>query len=458
MARKFLTAIDLAKNELQNGVIQNLASAPGSPVKGQVYYDSTGNILYWYNGSGWVAAQGGAGAVPATTVTTQAVGDAAVVGVATTYAREDHKHGREAFGAVTAQTAFGASSGNGAAATLPRSDHTHGTPTHVAADHSTIPLSALAAATANVSMGGFKITNVGTPTASTDAANKQYVDDGIAGLSWKEAVRAGTTANITLSAPQTVDGVAVIAGERVLVKNQSTASQNGIYTVAAGAWVRATDADSAGEMEGATVFIMEGTTLADTSWTCTANAPITVGTTSLTWAQFGAGAGYIAGNGLTLTGLTFDIGVDGTIQYLPDLIGRAAIIGDVSIPSGSNTAAIAANAVTNTMAADMAQSTIKGRAAAAGTGDPTDLTAAQVLTILGLPATPVQKFAGTVAAATSTVITHNLNSLNVVVNVYRTATPWDTIECDVERTTVNTVTVRFAVAPVLNEYTVVVVG
>src|SRR5213076_1168279 len=97
----FYGAIDLSTNELRNAVVQNLPSAPSSPQKGRLYFDSVGNILYWYNGSGWIAAQGGAGAVPATTVTTQAVGDAAVVGVATTYAREDHKHGREAFGAVS---------------------------------------------------------------------------------------------------------------------------------------------------------------------------------------------------------------------------------------------------------------------------------------------------------------------------------------------------------------------
>src|SRR4029077_17208660 len=181
MPRKFLTAIDLSKNELQNAVVHNLpgTSGPATPSKGQLYFDSTGNILYWYNGSGWVAAQGGAGAVPATTVTTQAVGDAPVVGVATTYARGDHKHGREAFAAITAQTTFGQAASNGVALTLPRSDHVHGTPTHDNAAHAAINRSALAVPTADVPWGGFKITGLGTPTAGTDASTKAYVDAAI---------------------------------------------------------------------------------------------------------------------------------------------------------------------------------------------------------------------------------------------------------------------------------------
>jgi hypothetical protein len=406
MARKFLTALDLTKNELQNAVVQNLASAPSSPVKGQLYFDSTGNVLYWYNGSGWVAAQGGAGAVPATTVTTQAVGDAAVVGVATTYAREDHKHGREAFGTITAQTAFGAASGNGVATTLARSDHVHGTPTHVAADHSTIPLSALAAAAANISMGGFRITNVGTPTAGTDAANKDYVDNGIAGLSWKESVRIATTANITQSGLTAIDGVTPSANDRVLCKDQSTGSQNGIWLAQSGAWTRALDADAVGELEGATVFVTEGTLNSDTAWTCTTNGAITPGTTTTTWAQFG-------------------------------------------------TSTVAANSIDNTKLADMATLTIKGNDTGA-TADPKDLTKAAFATMFA--GTLGRVFTGLVGGGTSALITHNFNTLYVAVNVFRNSTPWDTVECDVERTSVNSVTLRFTVAAGASEYGFVVIG
>lgn len=107
---------------------------------------------------------------------------------------------------------------------------------------------------------------------------------------FKASVRVATTANITLSGTQTIDGVSVIAGDRVLVKNQSTGSQNGIYVCDAGAWSRAADADSSSEVTaGMFVPVAEGTTNGDTSWLLTTNDPITLGTTSLTFAQIGTG-------------------------------------------------------------------------------------------------------------------------------------------------------------------------
>lgn len=99
-------------------------------------------------------------------------------------------------------------------------------------------------------------------------------------------VRAGTTGAIVLSAPQTIDNVAVIAGDRVLVKNQVAGATNGIYVVKAGAWVRAVDMDTTSEVKpDVQVLISEGNTLADTAWVLTTNAPITLGTTALTFQQ-----------------------------------------------------------------------------------------------------------------------------------------------------------------------------
>lgn len=106
---------------------------------------------------------------------------------------------------------------------------------------------------------------------------------------FKASVRVATTANITLSGTQTIDGVSVIAGDRVLVKNQSTGSQNGIYICDAGAWPRSADADSSSEVTaGMFIPVAEGSTNGDTFWLLTTNDPITLGTTSLTFAQIGA--------------------------------------------------------------------------------------------------------------------------------------------------------------------------
>lgn len=127
-------------------------------------------------------------------------------------------------------------------------------------------------------------------------ADITYVDAKVAGLSWKQAVRAATTVAGTLASSfangSVIDGVTLATGDRILVKNQSTASENGIYIVAAsGAPTRATDADAGAELVNATVFVSEGTTLADTQWTCSTNAPITVGSTLLAFAQLSGGGG-----------------------------------------------------------------------------------------------------------------------------------------------------------------------
>jgi len=170
-------------------------------------------------------------------------------------------------------------------------------------------LDQMAAPTGNVAFNSQKITGLADPTAAQDAATKAYVDATKQGLDVKDSVRVATTANISLSGTQTIDGVAVIAGDRVLVKNQSTGANNGIYDVAAGAWSRSADANASAEVTaGLFVFVAEGTSNADTGWVLTTNDPITLGTTALSFTQF-SGAGQVtAGNGLTATGNTLDVG------------------------------------------------------------------------------------------------------------------------------------------------------
>lgn len=146
-----------------------------------------------------------------------------------------------------------------------------------------------------------------TPTAATDLVNKQYVDYFAAGLSWKQPVNAASTANIaSLSGLQTIDTVSLVAGNTVLVKNQSTASQNGIYLVSSGAWTRSVGADTWDEYVGAIVFVISGSQ-ADSAWYSAAQPGGTLGTTAIDWYNFSVASNYTAGTGLTLSGTQFSI-------------------------------------------------------------------------------------------------------------------------------------------------------
>ncbi len=149
---------------------------------------------------------------------------------------------------------------------------------------------------------GNRITNLADAQNPQDAVTKAQLDAAVQGLKWKDPVRAATTANITLSGLQTIDGVALAAGDRVLVKDQSTAADNGIYRAASGAWTRAADFDASAEVLGAAVFVSEGATLGNQQWQMTTDAPITIGTTALAWGQFGGGKSYTAGAGITING------------------------------------------------------------------------------------------------------------------------------------------------------------
>ena len=148
------------------------------------------------------------------------------------------------------------------------------------------------------------VTGLSAPVSGTDAATKNYVDAAISGLSWKTSANVATTSNITLSGTQIIDSILVDVGNRVLVKNQTTTSQNGIYIVETGTWLRASDSSTASQINGEAVYIVGGLVNANTGWTETATVT-TVGTDPITYAQFSGAGSYVAGTGLSLTGNTF---------------------------------------------------------------------------------------------------------------------------------------------------------
>ena len=169
-------------------------------------------------------------------------------------------------------------------------------------------LAEMAAPAAAVSLNSQKITNLATPTADNDAASKSYVDSVSQGLDVKDSVKVATTANITLSGTQTIDGVAVSADERVLVKDQSTASQNGLYLCKASTWTRTDDLAAGSNAAGMFTFVEQGTVNADNGFVCTSNSGSAVtGTNNLVYAQFSGAGSVTAGDGLDKSGNTMSV-------------------------------------------------------------------------------------------------------------------------------------------------------
>jgi len=211
-------------------------------------------------------------------------------------------------------------------------------------------LDQMAAPTASVSLNSQKITSLATPVDATDAATKAYVDAVTEGLHIHPSCVAATTANINLSTDvengDTLDGVTLATGNRILVKNQSTASQNGIYVVAAsGAPSRAADFDSPAEIDGGDfVFVTGGTANDNTGWV-QVNTVGTVGSDDIAFTQFSGAGTYQAGNGLTLTGNSFSINTSITAD-----LSTAQTLTNKTISAASNTLTIAPTDLTGVTA------------------------------------------------------------------------------------------------------------
>lgn|GEM_PF-1527705 len=410
MKLKHLSNLDLNQNELQNARLQNLATAPSSPVSGQAYFNTTVNKAFMWNGTAWIeltsvgtitsivgTAPIGA-SLSGSTVTVSispASGSAAgsmssadftkLAGVATganNYVHPNHTGDVTSTGdgvtAIAAGVIVDADVNSAAAigwtkisktgssladlATRSAGDLSSGTllaarlpaltgDVTMTAGTNTVAITAGAIVDADVNASAnIDITKLGTglvtttefnyldgvtsaiqtqlnakapvnnpvftgtvtlpadPTLALQAATKQYVDAYKQGLDFKESVRVATTANITLSGIQTIDGVTLVAGDRVLVKDQTTGSQNGIYVVASGSWTRATDADTSAKVTaGMFTFVESGTVNDNNGFVLTTNNPITFGTTALVFTQFSGAGQIITGVGLTKSGNTISV-------------------------------------------------------------------------------------------------------------------------------------------------------
>jgi hypothetical protein len=383
----YLSPINLAQNELQNAVLQNLTTSPAAPKEGQLYFNTTFHTPYIFNGNAWLtflnaefmgAPMGLAtlDALGTLTASQRPIASATVLGCV-----------KDGTGVTTvADGTISVDYGNTSGTAVQGND------TRVVADQAagtasirTIGTGALQAAAGNhvhpyLPLSGGTLTGAvvlsGDPTLPLHPASKQYVDNMAAGLDVKASVRAATVGTITLSGIQTIDGVALVAGNRVLVKDQTAAATNGIYVVATTAWTRSTDADNASEVTpGAYTYVEEGGQQR-TGWVLITTGTITLGTTALTFTQWnGAGA---------------------TVEW-DDVVNKPVFVNKFAANIGNGT-------------------------------------------------------------ATSFVVGHALNTMDVSVSLRLASSTMDYVFADVQVIDANSVRLLFSMAPTTNQYRVVVIG
>ena len=426
--------------EARQMVIENLAAAPTTPApkKGQKYFDTTTNKEGTYNGTGWdysgsgaVTSVSGSGAIQSTGGNTPTISilpasgatagsmsitdyvklsNAASANTASAIVQRDSS-GNFAAGTITANlsgTASNASQlGNQAPAFyLARANQTGNQTASTISDFDTqvrtSRLDQMATPTSPVGFGSQRITAVATPTNDADAATKAYVDAAVSTGNNKGTARVASTSNVNISSPgAAIDGVAMALNNIVLLKDQTTGSENGLYVWngAAVAMTRATNADTSAEVKsGLFVFVSEGTVNGGNGFTLTTNEPIILDTTPLVLSQT-SGAGEItAGSGLTKTGNVLTVGQGAGITVNAD---------DVSVDFGTVV-----------------------RKASALIGD---------------------------GSATSITVTHSVNNDNPMVTVKSIATN-DVVIPSVKPISTTQVTLTFAVAPTANQYRVTIQG
>lgn len=482
MATRFVTNLDLVQNQILNGRFESVASDPTTGnFEGRLIYNTTEDTIKVYDGAAWRKM------LHAVSSSTTALSSS------------------ESNGTVTLSIADVVS--NGASGLMTGADKKKLDDATAADGISTL-----------VMRDGSGRFQVATPVADLDAANKGYVDSARAGLDVKASVKVATTGPITLSTDlepgDQIDGYTLVAGDRVLVKDQDTAAENGIYVVQpTGGVVRAADADSSDEVTpGMFTFVEQGTLNADSGWVLITDGTIAVGTTPLEFSLFSVAGNILAGEGLSKTGDTLDVNVDGTsIEVSSDELRIASgAAGDglswdagvlslnidetkgleiVSDELGINLdetysglavdngglhldSSIAGEGLTFTNGV-LSRDTIDLTTDVTGTlpianGGTNATTASDARTSLAATSptgadtsTPVLARIASKAigdgANTSYTVTHNFGTRAVVVQVYDSST-YDTVIADVVRTTTDSVTVSFSVAPASGAFTVVITG
>jgi len=431
MATKFLTNIDLNQNQLVNATFEVLGTAPNSGnFEGRMYYNSTTDSIEIYGNGAWrkvvnsISSGGGSGIAEALTVS-------------------------ESNGVVTLTLNVADTDSAGLLSSAFWNDLNGAT--------SDATVSKLVKRDAN---GNIKVAE---PTDAAHAATKGYVDAARAGLDVKQSVRAATTGPVNLStgleAGDTLDTTVTLAeGNRVLVKDQATASQNGIYVVqASGAAVRATDFDGTGEVSGgAFTFVEEGTVNADSGWVVTSNGAIAVGTDAINWAQFSGAGSITAGDGLTKTGNTID--VVGTT----DRISVSANAVDIaSTYAGQNTITTLGTITTGVWNGTDVAVTDGGTGASTAADARTNLastsTSGQTTSVAVLARVVHQACAASSVGVSTTTVTHNFGTKNVTVQVYQVSTG-ETVNCDVVRSSNDAVVVTMNGTISSDDFHIVVTG
>jgi hypothetical protein len=382
----FLAPIQTNKIPVKGLVPESSGTAPTSPVVGQLWTDTSASppVVKVWNGTSWIRTNGAD--MPDGAVTNAKVSASAAI--ALTKLAVNPADRANHFGTQAASTIA-----------------------DLAAAVQTTRLDQMASPTAAVDFGGQRVTNAGDPVSAQDLVTKlhleNYLQTRINGQDWKASVRAATTGNITLSGTQSVDGVALVASDRVLVKAQTNGAQNGVYTVAVGAWTRSADASDSFEVtSGMTVPVEAGSTMAGTIWLLTTQNPLVLDTTVLAFSQIGAaGATYTAGAGLELSGNEFSLDIP---------------VGVAHGGTGATTLAGARSAlgISQVYAAD-------------------------------LPA---------LTAGVASTVTHSLGTLDVRVTFWDVASGADVVLDVVARPTVNSVQVRSDVPLAANAVRIQVVG